>query len=70
MDGCGCGCGYGCACRCVCVSVCVCVCIVFVRVLSEMVSETFQRHVQKLSNASLWIVHRITQSVVATVGKS
>ena len=36
--------------------------------LSDKVHETFQRNVQKLSTASVRIIHRITQSVGATGG--
>ena len=36
--------------------------------LSDKVHETFQRNVQKLSIASVRIIHRITQSVGATGG--
>ena len=36
--------------------------------LSDKVHETFQHNVQKLSTASVRIIHRITQSVGATGG--
>ena len=36
--------------------------------LSDKVHETFRRNVQKLSTASVRIIHRITQSVGATGG--